>query len=183
MRVPAWRNGPARAPFVEGTNLERPHDSRNEPNAVPPERRRFLGRMIGAGAVVIAALTVVPGLGMLLAPVFAGVSAARRKLIFANNADARSASFIQARYEGEPETDPPLYYRVVDGKPLVISARCTHAGCTVQWRGGQDQFICPCHGGRFDAEGRNISGPPARPLDRLTAQEQGSDVYVEVPSA
>jgi len=48
----------------------------------------------------------------------------------------------------------------------IISSRCTHLGCTVNWRAETNDFICPCHDARFDADGKVIDGPPPRPLDR-----------------
>ncbi len=49
-----------------------------------------------------------------------------------------------------------------------LSASCTHKGCPVAWRTAEKQFVCPCHGGKFDANGRNVAGPPPRPLSPLT---------------
>lgn len=43
-----------------------------------------------------------------------------------------------------------------------LSAVCTHLGCVVSKT--PDGFFCPCHGSRFDAAGRTISGPAPRPL-------------------
>jgi cytochrome b6-f complex iron-sulfur subunit len=48
---------------------------------------------------------------------------------------------------------------------LCLSARCTHLGCLVVWNRDHHMFLCPCHGGKYDAEGRNVEGPPPRPLE------------------
>lgn len=50
---------------------------------------------------------------------------------------------------------------------LALSARCTHLGCMVVWNRDHRMFLCPCHGGKFDSGGRNVEGPPPRPLDAL----------------
>ena len=62
----------------------------------------------------------------------------------------------------------------------VISAVCTHLGCTVQMRG--EEFDCPCHGSRFTSEGRIIGGPAPRPLQWFNV-EVSPDGFLEVDSA
>ncbi len=47
---------------------------------------------------------------------------------------------------------------------LAMSATCTHLGCTVRWMPIKNEFDCPCHGSKFDKDGRNISGPAPSPL-------------------
>jgi cytochrome b6-f complex iron-sulfur subunit len=49
---------------------------------------------------------------------------------------------------------------------FVIYARCTHLGCTPDWKPSENKFKCPCHGSGFDSEGINFEGPAPRPLDR-----------------
>ena len=49
----------------------------------------------------------------------------------------------------------------------VFSPICPHLGCPVNWHPEQKEFMCPCHGGTFDANGRHIAGPPPRSLDPL----------------
>jgi cytochrome b6-f complex iron-sulfur subunit len=49
---------------------------------------------------------------------------------------------------------------------FVIYARCTHLGCTPDWKPAENKFKCPCHGSGYDSEGINFEGPAPRPLDR-----------------
>lgn len=49
---------------------------------------------------------------------------------------------------------------------FVIYARCTHLGCTPDWKQAENKFKCPCHGSGFDSDGINFEGPAPRPLDR-----------------
>jgi cytochrome b6-f complex iron-sulfur subunit len=61
-------------------------------------------------------------------------------------------------------------YRIwVDRTPdrlFVIYARCTHLGCTPNWKPAENKFKCPCHGSGYDSEGINFEGPAPRPMDR-----------------
>jgi len=61
-------------------------------------------------------------------------------------------------------------YRIwVDRTPdrlFVIFARCTHLGCTPDWKPAENKFKCPCHGSGYDSEGINFEGPAPRPMDR-----------------
>ena len=61
-------------------------------------------------------------------------------------------------------------YRIwVDRTPdrlFVIYARCTHLGCTPDWKAAENKFKCPCHGSGYDSEGVNFEGPAPRPMDR-----------------
>ncbi len=50
------------------------------------------------------------------------------------------------------------------GKLRVFSSTCTHLACNVIWREEEEVFVCPCHSGQFDANGKNIAGPPTKPL-------------------
>ena len=51
---------------------------------------------------------------------------------------------------------------------LILSSRCTHLGCTVNWHAEAKEFICPCHDAKFSSEGKVLDGPPPRPLDQYT---------------
>ncbi len=65
-------------------------------------------------------------------------------------------------------------YRIwVDRSPdrlFVIYARCTHLGCTPDWKPAENKFKCPCHGSGYDSEGINFEGPAPRPMDRAAIE-------------
>ncbi len=66
-------------------------------------------------------------------------------------------------------------FLVSSGRKLtVLSATCSHLGCLVNYRKEKREFVCPCHGGRYDLSGKNIAGPPPAPLSSLPVRiEQG----------
>jgi cytochrome b6-f complex iron-sulfur subunit len=53
---------------------------------------------------------------------------------------------------------------------FVILAKCTHLGCTPDWKEAEAKFKCPCHGSGFTADGINFEGPAPRPLDRCSVE-------------
>jgi cytochrome b6-f complex iron-sulfur subunit len=72
-----------------------------------------------------------------------------------------------------------------------IFARCTHLGCTPEWKPSENKFKCPCHGSGYDAEGVNFEGPAPRPMDRAHIEKDAtgkiivdtSRLYVDDPHA
>jgi len=61
-----------------------------------------------------------------------------------------------------------------------FSAVCPHAGCRVQYSNRDSEFVCPCHGARFDRTGAVLQGPATRSLSPITVAK-GSDgqLYVD----
>jgi cytochrome b6-f complex iron-sulfur subunit len=90
---------------------------------------------------------------------------------------------------GDPSAFPLGEARVPEGKGVyilhgengfcAISSTCTHLGCIVKKT--DDGFDCPCHGSRFDRNGKAISGPAPRPLDwfEITVAPDGQLVVDE----
>ncbi len=64
--------------------------------------------------------------------------------------------------------------------PVVFSAVCSHLGCLVSYHKDKQEFVCPCHGGKYDLTGRNISGPPPAPLTRFPLKMQNGMLFVGV---
>jgi cytochrome b6-f complex iron-sulfur subunit len=62
----------------------------------------------------------------------------------------------------------------------VFSATCTHLGCLVNYKKEKHEFVCPCHGGRYDLTGKNIAGPPPAPLTRFPIKTQDGMIIVGI---
>ncbi|WP_022852689.1 QcrA and Rieske domain-containing protein [Thermodesulfatator atlanticus] len=66
-------------------------------------------------------------------------------------------------------------------KPLALSRRCPHLGCTVNYDPQHNLFICPCHQSRFTTSGRYLSGPAKRDLFPLAAKVTEGGIIIELP--
>jgi quinol---cytochrome c reductase iron-sulfur subunit, bacillus type len=72
----------------------------------------------------------------------------------------------------------PVFKGERSGEYIAISTRCAHLGCPVRWVVAAERFVCPCHGGVYDFEGKVAGGPPVRPLDRFVTRVKGGQVQV-----
>ena len=143
-------------------------------------RRRFMtGTAHTAGAVAAMAFTL-PALGFALGPVFeetehtwqdiGGVDAfpddgyvpTTITIVSGIGEAGRSTAYVRKR-NADLDTDPPDQYNEF----VAISTRCMHLGCPVRYTPAAQRFICPCHGGVYDFQGKVSGGPPVRPLDRF----------------
>jgi len=66
---------------------------------------------------------------------------------------------------------------------VAFSNNCPHLGCKVHWEPRREQFLCPCHGGVFTADGIAVAGPPAQSGSNLRPYEilvEGNSIYAIV---
>lgn len=77
---------------------------------------------------------------------------------------------------------PGLLVRTPQGDLKAFSAVCTHLNCTVQYDQEASVIWCACHNGKFDLNGRVISGPPPRPLEPYQVNVRGDEVIVSKPT-
>lgn len=143
-------------------------------STAPPTlpRRRFIELLLGSGLVATALSFIYPILKYLVPPKLPdlgsdAVVAARTSEIKPN--EGRIFRF---------GTKPGLLIQTSSGEYRAMSAVCTHLGCTVQYRSDLRQVWCACHNGMYDLNGRNISGPPPRPLESLEVQVRGDEILV-----
>lgn len=150
------------------------------------DRRSFLGRAVTAGMALIGAGFAALA-GIAAAPRFRSAGRRWRKTIsvFDVPPERPIASVIAERQaDGWYETRKQSVVfidREGDGY-RAISATCTHLGCRVRWDATSELYVCPCHGGAYDRQGRVVAGPPPAPLQRLAVRvnPQTSDIEVEL---
>lgn len=75
-------------------------------------------------------------------------------------------------------TTPVIVVRTAAGELRAFSATCTHLSCTVQYRSDLERIWCACHNGHYDLTGRNVEGPPPRPLDRFDVAVKDDEVVI-----
>ena len=95
------------------------------------------------------------------------------------------AEFTRTRTNGWERT--ALSYgvfvvRLDTGMVRAFSNVCTHLGCRVSWHADIRNYVSPCHDGHFDILGRNISGPPPRPLDEYEVRIDDGGLHVHLPA-
>jgi Rieske Fe-S protein len=57
-----------------------------------------------------------------------------------------------------------------EGQVHVVSARCTHMGCVVNWNSAETTWDCPCHGSRFGQDGTVLEGPAVAALEDRSSE-------------
>jgi len=73
---------------------------------------------------------------------------------------------------------PVLLFRGASGELKALTATCTHLDCTVQYRADRSDIWCACHNGVYDLDGKNVSGPPPRPLTALEVYVRGEKIIL-----
>ncbi len=146
-------------------------------------RRRFLKSAI-SGIALLLGFLYAAGTALSLLP----TKRVRRKAAFIPIVDedeaprrgVREVPYSTSR-DGREVRGKILLARTPAGL-IALSPACTHLGCHVTWHDEEGEFICPCHGGRYDIGGRNIAGPPPGPLVRFPVERREGMIYVEVPT-
>ena len=73
---------------------------------------------------------------------------------------------------------PGILIRTAEGEFKAFNATCTHLDCTVQYKKDEGLIWCACHNGKYDLNGRNISGPPPAPLTPINIVIQKEEIFV-----
>ena len=75
-------------------------------------------------------------------------------------------------------SQPAVVIRTASGELRAFAGTCTHLACTVQYRPDMQRIWCACHNGQYDLNGRNVAGPPPRPLEAYDVNVQDDDIVI-----
>jgi Rieske Fe-S protein len=135
-------------------------------------RRSVLNYLLGSGTVAT--------MGAILYPVF-------RFMVPPRIVESSASSVVAAKVaEMKPNSGkifkfgskPGILIQTPAGEYRAFDAICTHLDCTVQFKEEDKLIWCACHNGRYDLTGKNISGPPPRPLDEFVVNVRGDEIIV-----
>ena len=185
----AGLTGTARSNVYEPTrdpeDISRAPDVRDELD--PPRWRsdfpidwpkdEFVARRDFAKFLVLTSCAFTVGQGWIAAQdLIRSRRAAQPRVKVASLADVPIGGALTFSYPDEHERC--VLVRLGPREVVAFSQSCTHLSCAVIPRVEHGVFECPCHEGYFDLRtGKNIAGPPPRPLPRIVLELQGDDVY------
>jgi Rieske Fe-S protein len=137
-----------------------------------PTRRRAIEILLGGGLLASFASFIYPVLRYLVPPAVADLGG--DEVVAAKLTELKPNSAKIFRFGSRPG----LLIMNSDSTYRALSATCTHLGCTVQYRNDRREIWCACHNGIYDLNGRNVSGPPPRPLDVFNVHLRGDEIVV-----
>ena len=136
-------------------------------------RRFFINfSLIATGAVAVAG-GVFPLLKYILPNAGKGGAATAKVKIPLNEVSVGDARFF--KFKGKPA----ILIRKSEDEVIAMSAVCTHLGCIVKYSAADSTLLCPCHGAKFDGNGKVLAGPAPTNLDQFSASIEGGSVVVE----
>jgi len=135
-------------------------------------RRRLVEVLLGSGFLATAAAFVYPVLRYLIPPTTSDLGS--DAVVAGRVGDLKPNSGKIFRFGSRPG----LLIRTASGEYRAMSATCTHLSCTVQYRDDLREVWCACHNGKYNLDGRNVSGPPPRPLEAFDVQVRGEEIFV-----
>ncbi len=135
-----------------------------EPGAGRPDplRRRIVDWLAGLSATALAGSVFFPLLRYLSPPRIPEAATSQIEAGSANDPELIEKGFKIVRFGSEPV----ILVRVGEDDFRAFAATCTHLDCIVEYRPERKVLWCNCHNGQFDLTGRNVAGPPPRPLAR-----------------
>jgi cytochrome b6-f complex iron-sulfur subunit len=126
-----------------------------------PRRRSFLNWLLGGSAAGLFASVVYPVARFVSPPDVPEAATNQIEAGSTSDPELVENGFKIVRFG----SDPVIVVRVSDTEYRAFAATCTHLDCIVEYRQDKRLLWCWCHNGAYDLQGRNVAGPPPRPLE------------------
>ncbi len=136
-------------------------------------RRGFVNLLLGGGVGAMILSVLYPVVRYLIPPKSGEPSTANVTLPW-KPAEIRANSGRIFKFGSQPG----ILVKTPAGELRAFSAVCTHLNCTVQYRDEKQDIWCACHNGVYDLNGKNVSGPPPRPLEPYKTFVKGEQIVV-----
>jgi len=143
-----------------------------KPATTPVHRRKFIEILLGSGFLATGLAFLYPIVRYLVPP--RTLDLGGDSVVAAKTGELKPNSGKIFKFGSRPG----LLVRTAAGDYRAMSATCTHLSCTVQYRDDLREVWCACHNGKYNLDGRNISGPPPRPLEAFDVQVRGDEIFV-----
>lgn len=135
-------------------------------------RKRFVNWLLGTSLGATAAAALYPVLRFVIPPEVGEAPVHRVKAGTLSELPPNSGRIFRFG------SRPGILIRTPAGEVRAFAATCTHLNCTVQYRPDFQHIWCACHNGHYDLQGKNISGPPPRPLEAYTVDVSDDEIWV-----
>lgn len=139
----------------------------------PVDRRGFLNWFLATSAGAFAVAVLYP-LSRYLIPPKVEESTSKTVTLSIKPADVKVNSGEIFRFGSQPA----ILVRTPANELKAFSAVCTHLSCIVQYRSDVSHVWCACHNGHYDLNGKNIMGPPPKPLEEYVVNVKGDQIVV-----
>ena len=141
--------------------------------AVDNGRRKFLNWFLSTSAGAFLVSVTYPLSRYLIPPEVEESTASTVTLSIKPN-DVKANSGQIFRFGSQPA----ILVKDTNGELKAFSAVCTHLACIVQYRSDISHIWCACHNGHFDLNGRNVEGPPPKPLEQYVVNVRADQIVV-----
>jgi menaquinol-cytochrome c reductase iron-sulfur subunit len=143
-------------------------------------RRSFLGVLLGLGSFCVGTLLSVPLIRFALFPLLRRTTEVKQSPVgeltdFSSLTEPVMRTLQIEQVDGwrKAVSEKAVYVtKDAEGQLRVLTSICPHLGCTVPWNKEKKQFVCPCHGATFAADGARVGGPSLRGMDALETSIQ-----------
>jgi Rieske Fe-S protein len=136
------------------------------------DRRKFLNTLLSLSGIGGVLAVFYPILSFLNPPKSAEPEVNSIKAGLNNEFQANSSKIIKFG------RTPVILIKTEDNQYKALSAGCTHLDCIVQYKKDTKQILCACHNGIYDLNGRNVSGPPPRPLEQYDVKVINEEIVI-----